>query len=684
MKIEPKNLEKVSPEVKKIAEYLKDTEWVTPYTETEKGLTFQYVRALCRHEDKRFMIDFLLTKDFEKLSKSEKSTFTNTKILNENNEFVIDFSLKCAAARCECQNCPLVLASYYKTLEQLKSSTPSSTNTEMIIQAVETDEKALLDELEQMMYHDSVKKELREVIKIMKYVRICRENHLETPKPHLNLVLTMNPGMNNYAIEKFINKVALTMKLVTEETPHPRYLLTSKGEFLYPRSTRINVLNDLSKWEHQSPEHSDTAAKEKRATLIKNVLKDLEDRPAFFMTIIRGTESEVRQFFQENPKLNNHSTWLIHVPDLTNEQLWEQFELTCEPYNYQFEEGFKEAFFNFLNVERKRSPYQNLDFVKYLFHTTMMNEMLESNGVHSARVLEIGHLPFKEQKGYDLEEKLSRLIGMEEVKENLRDLEAYLRYNKRIAPLAIKSPVLNLHMLFTGNPGTGKTTVARIVAELLYELGYLRENKCIEVERQDLVAGYLGQTALKTGKVLESAKGGVLFIDEAYSLAQNERDWFGAEAIATLIKSMEDDKDELVVIFAGYQKEMQTFIDANSGIASRLGYRFNISDYTEDELLAIAKLRFKEMGYTLHEETTPLLLELIKEGMATKNFGNARFVVNLIQQIILRHAKRNHLLSTEELSLISPQDLISKEELKKTLNTKSVGLNPIGFNREPS
>lgn len=678
MKIIEKNLDKITPEVKKIADFLDTTDWVSPLHLVDDKVSFNFVGSLCYNKEKNYIINDFFANASNSESTRHRRAWTFDNKPNEKNEYTIDFSLPCKAKRCELPNCPLMLSALNRfrknELEQAKLTQKKTPCADKIIEAVEKDESELLNELAQLPYHESVKDELKEIIKVMKYVRICRENELETPKPNLNIVLTINPGMDNYSIAKFINKAALTMKLTNSKFNYPRYLFSEKNGYIYADSSRINVIDELPKWNHQI---FDSKAEEKTTKLIKGILSRLEENTHTFMTIIQGTKNELNYFFQENPKLKHTFTWHINVPDLTNEELWEHFKKECEPYNYQFEEGFKEAFFNYILNARKKSPYQNLDFVKYIFHTTMMNEMLESNGVHSVRVLEIGHLPDFKQKQYNLEERLSPLIGMEDIKNSLRELESYLSYNKRIASLNIQQPTLNLHMLFTGNPGTGKTTVARIVAELLYELGYLRENKCIEVERKDLVAGYVGQTALKTGQILENAKGGVLFIDEAYSLAQNERDWFGAEAIATLIKSMEDFKDELVVIFAGYEKEMKAFIDSNSGIASRLGYSFNIKDYTLDELHQIGILRLETMGYTLTDDAKIKFKTLIQEGMRIKNFGNARFVVNAIQKIILSHAKNSKSLPTEKLTIIISDDIPRIEEVIKEhqLPTKTIGFN---------
>ena len=198
---------------------------------------------------------------------------------------------------------------------------------------------------------------------------------------------------------------------------------------------------------------------------------------------------------------------------------------------------------------------------------------------------------------------------------------------------------VNLHMVFLGNPGTGKTTVARLISDILYNLGYIKQNKLIEVTTKDLVAEYVGQTAPKTMSVIERAMGGILFIDEAYALAsKNNQNSYNAEAIATLIKAMEDYRDNLVVIFAGYTKEMQDFLDSNSGIVSRIGYTFEFDDYTEDELVEIFIGMMKKAGFEVEEEALLYLREIIKKNKDMKNFGNARFIRNIYEKSIIKHA----------------------------------------------
>lgn len=234
--------------------------------------------------------------------------------------------------------------------------------------------------------------------------------------------------------------------------------------------------------------------------------------------------------------------------------------------------------------------------------------------------------------------KLNELVGLNKVKAELNKLVDLITLkNKTKDDLKINN--LNLHMVFLGNPGTGKTTVARLIGEILYNLKYIKQNKVIEVSSKDLIAEYVGQTAIKTMGVIEKALGGILFIDEAYSLAtKNNDNSYNAECIATLIKAMEDYRDNLVVIFAGYTKEMQDFLDSNSGIVSRIGYTFEFDDYTTDELKQIFINMANKSGFEVEKEALDVLTNIIEENRNMKNFGNARFVRNIFEKTIINHA----------------------------------------------
>lgn len=261
--------------------------------------------------------------------------------------------------------------------------------------------------------------------------------------------------------------------------------------------------------------------------------------------------------------------------------------------------------------------------------------------------------------------QLDNMVGLADVKKVLHNLADLINLkNKTDGELKLQN--VNLHMVFLGNPGTGKTTVARIVAEILYNLKYVKENKLIEVSSKDLVGEYVGQTGPKTNSVIQRALGGVLFIDEAYTLASGvgSGNSYNQEAIATLIQAMENNRDNLVVIFAGYTKEMQEFLNANSGIVSRIGYTLDFKDYTEDELVQIFKQMTSKAGFNVKDDAIDVVREKIREYKDSPNFGNARFIRNLYEKTVIKHAentrnkKQRNVLKTITKADISTENLI--------------------------
>ena len=259
----------------------------------------------------------------------------------------------------------------------------------------------------------------------------------------------------------------------------------------------------------------------------------------------------------------------------------------------------------------------------------------------------------------EIKRELDELVGLAPVKEYVFGLADNIQVQKRRAAAGFKTASLSMHMIFTGNPGTGKTTIARLVARYLKAIGALKGGQLIEVGRGDLVGRYTGHTAPLTNSVIESALGGVLFIDEAYSLYRGEQDSFGLEAIDTLVKGMEDHRDELVVILAGYTKEMETFLTANSGLASRFPNKIEFPDYTADELLDITTVLAKGKGYRLAESCTFPLLGYYKRRQAldSRTAGNGRLARNTLEKAIFNQSRRLVAEPAAELDLILPGDL---------------------------
>ena len=352
------------------------------------------------------------------------------------------------------------------------------------------------------------------------------------------------------------------------------------------------------------------------------------------ITIINGKSDVVKEFLLNDERLlNEYFIFNIvgskpSVNDVYNDLL----------NKIQGDDDFNIKLLDYISATYEKSNIDYSSYINNLYKYYTFNKELPA---------------LEEQKSVDeVFGELNELVGLEKVKKALHDLVDLITLkNKTKDDLKINN--VNLHMVFLGNPGTGKTTVARLIAAILYDLKYIRLNKLIEVSSKDLVAEYVGQTAVKTMDVVNRAMGGILFVDEAYALADKDgENSYNGEAIATLIKAMEDYRDDLVVIFAGYTKEMQDFLDSNSGIVSRIGYTLEFEDYTNEELIEIFKGMVKKAGFVLNDDAIDEVNKLINEHRLDKNFGNARFVRNVFEKTVIKHAtntrdkKRKNILKT--------------------------------------
>ncbi len=339
------------------------------------------------------------------------------------------------------------------------------------------------------------------------------------------------------------------------------------------------------------------------------------------ITIITGKCETVDEFILNDPRLDTE--FFIFNIDVIKPTVNDVYNELISRVNISDEFNIK--LLDYISSTFDKSDLDYSSYVTSLYNYISFNkDVPETDGAKSNEEV------FKE---------LNELVGLCKVKESLNDLVDLITLkNKTKDDLKINN--INLHMVFLGNPGTGKTTVARMIADILYNLGYIKQNKLLEVTSRDLVAEYVGQTAFKTMDVVNKAMGGILFIDEAYTLAtKNNDNSYNGECIATLIKAMEDYRDNLVVIFAGYTKEMQDFLDSNSGIVSRIGYTFEFEDYTNEELIQIFKNMVVKSGFVLDDDAIEVVNKLIDENRGTKNFGNARFIRNVYEKAIINHAR---------------------------------------------
>lgn len=394
---------------------------------------------------------------------------------------------------------------------------------------------------------------------------------------------------------------------------------------------------------------------------IETLLKMMEDHRDDLVVIVAGYTAEMEDFINANPGLASRFNRYINFPDYTPAELLQILLNFCSKHSYALSEsthhGLQTIFGREIQVQRER--FSNARYVRNLFEKIIEAQAQRVLALPQASKEDLQallpadvesalgeSLPADDGMLSSHEQALRRLnglIGLQQVKQQVRRLFAFVRLQHARARAGSKVPAgFSQHLVFTGNPGTGKTAVARIVADLYYSLGIIPSNRIVEVDRSGLVAGYVGQSAIKTREVVESALGGVLFIDEAYALAQSDNGQdFGREVIDTLLKAMEDYRDKLVVIVAGYPAPMKRFIDSNPGLRSRFNHYIEFEDYTPTELLGIFDAFCRDAEYTPDAPARALLLEdlhtLYQAGRTT---DNGRFVRNLFERCIEVQAER--------------------------------------------
>ena len=348
----------------------------------------------------------------------------------------------------------------------------------------------------------------------------------------------------------------------------------------------------------------------------------------------------------------------LHIGDTKDTFL---VSILLEKYNADLQKKYAVLLYRFASITAKADGVVTKKEEKWLSTLLNMEKTVKTgvspqNGTQSCEIFRPTHT--------NPHEELAKLVGLTSVKTEIATLENFIRIQQARAQQGLKASQLSCHVVFTGNPGTGKTTVGRLVAKIYKELGLLQKGHLVEIDRSGLVAGYIGQTAIKTNELIDSALDGVLFIDEAYSLVPeggSKKD-FGMEAIATLLKRMEDSRDRLVVILAGYTDEMKKFIDSNPGLQSRFNRYIEFPDYAADELYQIFEYNLKKCDYHVSDRVADTLQAYFQQAVASKdrNFGNARFVRNFFEKTLERQANRlskeTH-LTIEKLSEICIEDI---------------------------
>ena len=414
-------------------------------------------------------------------------------------------------------------------------------------------------------------------------------------------------------------------------------------------------------------------ASDKDQNIILNLLTEkILKNNSRIVTMIYGNKDIIKGILDKHPILSENLFNIeLNIDELDIDEVYniviERLGLT-----EQLNDEIKEKIYNYIKLSYGSSEIKNTEYAKVLFNKIILNEhsTFDSNKANILKLEDIPNL-YNTRDLPQILSELNEMIGLGKIKKQINNLVSLLKFNKR-ANIDISK--FNLHMVFTGNPGTGKTTVARLFSDILYNLGYTKKNKLVEVSAKDLIAEYVGQTAGKTYNVLKSAFGGVLFIDEAYSIVETgSNSSFASDCMTTILKVLEDQKDNLIVIFAGYEKQMEKFIKFNPGLKSRIGYTIKFDDYTSQELIDIFKQLVEKNNLKITDEALKKVEGIIETSKKVEDFGNARYINQIYQDILIEHSRNVENIDNDENLMVITEDDINAEKLTAKNEARRIG-----------
>ena len=534
--------------------------------------------------------------------------------------------------------------------------------------------ESIMHELDELTGLDPIKKKIREYSDYLRFVALRREKGFEeSDKINLHAVFKGNPGTGKTTVARLLGKIYKEMGLLKKghvvEVDRSDLVAEYIGQTAPKTKEAIKKAKDgvLFIDEAYALARKDEDNKDFGKEAIEILLKELSDATDIAI-IVAGYPEEMEVFLESNPGLKSRFVMQYDFPDYTPQELVVIAEFAAEKRRVHFDESAKKIFQKYLT-----DKYRNRD--KFFGNARLVNSMVDEAKMNlGLRIMKTDHpenldadtlstitemdmkrifdlhegilpeIPIDEEMLREAMLKLRGMIGLDQVKHDIEELVKLVRFYKSLGKDVRK--IFSLHSVFSGNPGTGKTTVARILAQIYKALGILERGHLVECDRQSLVGGYVGQTAIKTSELINKAMGGVLFIDEAYSLSDGGGNDFGREAIETLLKRMEDKRGEFIVIAAGYTQNMEKFMESNPGLKSRFDRVFHFKDYNADDLYTIALNQLKDHNIIPEPKASDHLMRYIDFMFKTRDkyFGNGRAVRKVIEEAI-----RNQHLRLSEL-----------------------------------
>ncbi|MBI3232954.1 MAG: AAA family ATPase [Bacteroidetes bacterium] len=583
---------------------------------------------------------------------------------------------------------------HYKIYDKVTANEASKHN-------IEPTEKfdVLISELDQMIGLEPVKKKIRDYTDYLNFLKLRRiKGFAEDDKINLHAVFTGNPGTGKTTVAKMLGKLYKSLGLLSKGHVHEVDRSELVAEFIGQTAPKTKEAIKKAKGgvlfidEAYSLSRKDDDAKDFGKEVIEVLIKEISDGDGDIAIVVAGYPEQMNNFLTSNPGLKSRFNLYFDFPDYQPKELEQIAKYAAKKRMINFSPDAEEFLYKKLVEQyRKRNEnFGNARYVNTLLDDAKMNlglrlmklpnpEELTAEELSTVMKIDLmkifadkpaslADIPIDDELLQDSLKELKSLIGLSEIKKEIDELVKLVRYYRETGRDIRNS--FSLHTAFTGNPGTGKTTVARILASIYRALGILERGHLVECDRQALVGSHVGETAQKTKALIDKAMGGVLFIDEAYSLMGSEND-FGREAVETLLKRMEDDRSDFIVIVAGYTEPMSRFLDSNPGLKSRFDRIMKFVDYSEDELMEIATKLLADA----HMQTDKAFRDSLKKyihNISTdrdKHFGNARSIRKLIEGAIKQQnlrlaeitaAKRNEIntlaISAQDLENVTQED----------------------------
>ncbi|MBD5442042.1 MAG: AAA family ATPase [Treponema sp.] len=538
---------------------------------------------------------------------------------------------------------------------------------------------AMLDELIGM---ESVKNAVRELCQTIQNNQKRKVLGFEVDNPKIHIVLTGNPGTGKTTVARILGKLFYTMQLLPSDKVIETAGLDMTAGFVGQTKDKVNELCDKAMGgvlfidEAYYLAGTDNSANSFGNEAVGTLLKRMEDDRGKFVVIAAGYQNEMQNFLRMNPGLNSRFEHKIHIDDYTSDELFAILCLQVKKSQFVFspdddaermarlavEDLYKNKGKDFSNARAVRNL---CDTIKFRMDSRIAKLTPESLTRETLMTICSCDIPYEEHKAFTSEEafaELDELIGMEKVKKAIHELYDTIQINKEMERFGQTPKKPEIHIALTGNPGTGKTTVARILGKLFAAIGLLSSNKVIECDRSQVVAKYVGHTAQNMQRLCDDATGGILFIDEVYTLATDD---FGHEATDTLMKRMEDDRGKFIVIVAGYKNKMNEWMETNQGLSSRFTHHIHIDDYNASELYELFCLYAKKERLVLTKEAENIAQDFITEiwQNRTSDFANGRTIRKLFDTVVRKKNSRLIALSESERTKTALATIISEDFL---------------------